>query len=267
MEGGEDGGVEGGSGGDGGLGGRFPVPAGEAAAGAFDDGDEGEEVPGAEDGIEHDVGASGGDEEVAVAIPPGAEESGAAAQGFKGLVVLMAFDGGGVGAEDGGAFEGDALADADGAAVEGGGAAAAEAHFLKDGLVDAAGDGAAAVEQADEDAEEGDTGDKGFGAVDRIEDPDEFGIGAVGTEFLAEDAVVGVVFGDEGAHDFLGPAVGDGDGGEVGFFFHCEVRVAEVGEDGLAGGAGEGFKEEEGGRELHGGEAMGPQARRAASGE
>jgi len=60
------------------------------------------------------------------------------------------------------------------------------------GYVDAAEDGLALMEERDERAEERDAADERFGAVDGVEDPDEFRIGTVVTEFFADDAVAGI---------------------------------------------------------------------------
>ena len=54
-------------------------------------------------------------------------------------------------------------------------------------------------------------GDEGLGAVDRIEHPDIFGVGALGAVFLAEDAVLGKGLADQRAHGVFRRAVGGGD--------------------------------------------------------
>ena len=56
-----------------------------------------------------------------------------------------------------------------------------------------------------------------MGAVDGVQHPDEFGVGARVGEFLADDAVVRVRGFDQFTHGRLGLLVGDGDGGLVRF--------------------------------------------------
>ncbi len=60
-------------------------------------------------------------------------------------------------------------------------------------LVHHAVDRLAAPRQRDQRAPGRHAADEGFGAVDRVEDPDIFGVGPVGAEFLADDAVLGKV--------------------------------------------------------------------------
>ena len=57
--------------------------------------------------------------------------------------------------------------------------------------------------------------DEGFGAVDRIEHPDIFGVLALVAEFLADDAVLGKVGLDQAAHHRFRGAVGLGDRIEI----------------------------------------------------
>ena len=59
-------------------------------------------------------------------------------------------------------------------------------------------------------------GDEGAGAVDGVQHPDMVRLGTVGAVFLADDAVVGIAFGDQAAHGRLGLFVGLGDGIEAG---------------------------------------------------
>ena len=58
--------------------------------------------------------------------------------------------------------------------------------------------------------------DEGFGAVDRIEHPDELGVLALAAEFLADDAVIGKARRDQPAHRRLGGAVGGGHRRQIG---------------------------------------------------
>src|SRR5262245_37105692 len=54
------------------------------------------------------------------------------------------------------------------------------------------------------------SGDKRFGAVDRVKHPNEFGIAAFGAEFLADDPVSWKLLPDQCAHRLLGRAVRSG---------------------------------------------------------
>src|SRR3546814_2032019 len=56
-------------------------------------------------------------------------------------------------------------------------AGGADPALLQDRHVDHAEDGPAVLQQRDEAAEEGIAGDEALGAVDRVQDPDEFGAG------------------------------------------------------------------------------------------
>src|SRR3546814_659476 len=67
------------------------------------------------------------------------------------------------------------------------------------------------LQQRDEAAEEGIAGDEALGAVDRVQDPDEFCAGILDAEFLAVDAVAGMRGGDDVTHRRFGLAVGPGD--------------------------------------------------------
>ena len=69
--------------------GRAAVPRSDLAAGAFNDRDERDDIPEVHDRVEHDIGVTGGDEEVAVAIAPGAVEAGHAHQLLEGDAVLV----------------------------------------------------------------------------------------------------------------------------------------------------------------------------------
>ena len=88
-------------------------------------------------------------------------------------------------------------------------------------------------------------GNEALGAVDRIEHPDIFGVGAVDAVFLSDHAVSRKGLADEPAHRRLGAAVGFGHGIE-----HAAARfilgpdcAAEEGENHLAGKLGETFDE------------------------
>lgn len=92
--------------------GVVPLPVGSGAAGAFEDGEERQEVPRGEDGVEHGVSAAGGDEEVAVAIAPCACDGGLVPEGEELGVWLVGGNEARVAAEECGGFSGDGLGDA-----------------------------------------------------------------------------------------------------------------------------------------------------------
>ncbi len=82
--------------------------------------------------------------------------------------------------------------------------------------------------------------DERFGAVDRIEHPNVFGIGAVVAEFLADDAVIGKGAADQGPHRALGGAVRLGHRVETsGDLALDRKRGAEEGQDRVARNGGE----------------------------
>src|SRR6476620_11417354 len=83
---GEDFGVDEAVGGDGfvGVDGGGALPIGELAAGFFDDRLDGGGVPDVHDGIDHQLGPACGDEQIAVAIAPGASDVGVFFEGFVG---------------------------------------------------------------------------------------------------------------------------------------------------------------------------------------
>ena len=95
----------------------------------------------------------------------------------------------------------------------------------------------ALVHQRDQRAPDRKPRDEGFGAVDRIEHPDIFGVLALAAEFLADDAVLGKIALDQPAHHRLGGAVGFGDRIEIlGALVVDRQRGAEERQDGFAGG-------------------------------
>ena len=214
----ESGGVELGRGGrDGRCGGIRGTagPIGDDAAGTADDGDERSDVPWVHDWIERNVGPAAGEQQVAVAIAPSADEFRGGKEAVAGGAVLIFGEVKGVAREQGGFGETGGGAATDVAAAEGGRRAVAEHELTEDGLVDAAEHGLAVMEEGDERAEERHAGDKGLGAVDGIKDPDEFCVGVFGAEFFTDDAVAGEFFADELAEKCFGATVGDGDGGGV----------------------------------------------------
>ena len=61
--------------------------------------------------------------------------------------------------------------------------------------------------QADQHAPERQAGNEGAGAVDGVEDPDEFGVGPVLAIFLADHSMLGKALGDQFANRRLGAAI------------------------------------------------------------
>ena len=96
---------------------------------------------------------------------------------------------------------------AGGAAITGGAAVAGE-MFAREWLMHHAVDRLAAPCQRDQRAPCRHAADEGFGAVDRIEHPDIFGVGSFGAEFFADDAVRRKRLLDQCAHGDFGSAVG-----------------------------------------------------------
>ena len=73
----------------------------------------------------------------------------------------------------------------------------------------------ALVQQRDQRAPDRKSGDEGFGAVDRIQHPDIFGVLALVAEFLADDAVLGEICLDQPPHHRFRGAIGFGDRIEI----------------------------------------------------
>ena len=90
-------------------------------------------------------------------------------------------------------------------------AAVAGEMLARERLVHHAVDRLAAAGQRDQRAPCRQAADEGFGAVDRIEHPDIFGVGTLGAEFFADDAMCRKGFFDQRAHRHFGGAVGGGD--------------------------------------------------------
>ena len=124
----------------------------------------------------------------------------------------------------------------------------ADPALARDRLVDDPEDRPPVLGQRNQGAEQRHAADKGFGAVDRVEHPDELGIGALAAVFLANDAVIGKARLDQLPHRRLGGAVGGGDRAEVGLVVDGEPG-AEIRADRRAGGVGQlGREGEERGR-------------------
>lgn len=233
--------MEAGGGGDGGLGGvgGAAPPIGDDTAGAADNGDEGDDVPRVHNGVEADIGQAGGEEQVAVTIAPSAVEPDGAHEGVAGGAVLVAGEVEGIAGEEGGLSEGGRVADTNGAVIERGGVAIADHELTEDGLVNAAENRLAAVKEGEEGPKEGHAGDEGLGAVDGVEHPHPLGVGAIGAELFADDAVGGVTLGDKAAHKLLRAAIGRGDRGVVALKVNGEGGIGEERGDEVAAGARE----------------------------
>jgi len=93
-------------------------------------------------------------------------------------------------------------------------AAVAGEALAGEGLVHHAVDRYALAGQPDQRAPDRDAGDEGAGAVDRVEHPDIVGVGVLGAEFLAEDAVGREGALDQVAHHVLAGAIALGHGVE-----------------------------------------------------
>jgi hypothetical protein len=87
------------------------------------------------------------------------------------------------------------------------------------------------VQQRDQGAEQRAAGDEGAGAVDRVEQPDPFGIGPVGAVFLAPDAVAGEALAQQGADGAFGAAVGLGDGAGIALGVNQQGRTEKGADD------------------------------------
>ena len=103
--------------------------------------------------------------------------------------------------------------------------------------------------QRDQGAEQRDPADKGFGAVDRVQNPDELGILARWPELLAEDAVLRKVPLDQRPHRRLRRTVGNSYRGQIGLVLDRD-RLAEMRADFGAGGIGEAQREGDKGVEV-----------------
>ena len=120
------------------------------------------------------------------------------------------------------------------------GAAVAGEALFRERLMHHAVDRFAEAHQADQRAPGDHAGDEGFGAVDRIEHPDIFGVGMLRAVFLAEDAVLGKIRADQGPHRIFRGAVGGGDRVEAARQLVLDrQRGAEERQDGVARRRGE----------------------------
>jgi hypothetical protein len=121
------------------------------------------------------------------------------------------------------------------------GAAVAGKFFARERLVHHAEHRLAEAHQTDQRAPGHHAGDEGFGAVDRVEHPDIFGVGALGAVFLTKNAVVGKILADERAHGVFGRTVGRSDRIEAaaGLLVLDRQRGAKERQNGLARDAGE----------------------------
>ena len=117
-------------------------------------------------------------------------------------------------------------------------AAVAGKALADKGLVHHAEHRRALVQQRDQRAPDRKSRDKGFGAVDRIQHPDIFGVFALAAEFLADDAMLGKIGFDQTPHHRLRRAVGLGHRIEIvgGAFVVDAQRRPKERQDGFPGG-------------------------------
>ena len=117
-------------------------------------------------------------------------------------------------------------------------AAVAGKALADKGLVHHAEHRRALVQQRDQRAPDRKARDEGFGAVDRIQHPDIFGVLALVAEFLADDAVLGKIGLDQPPHHRFRGAVGFGHRIEIvaGALVVDRERGPEERQDGFAGG-------------------------------
>lgn len=202
-----------------------PLPVGDAASRAFDDGDERHEIPGVEDGVGHDVCSATGNEVVAMAIAPVVIARDAATQVGKGVAILIFVDAPMRRCQQDSFLDAGTAADVYRAVVERGLHAIADEKVVKNGLIDDAENWFAMLEQRDERAKEIAVGDKALGAVNGVKHPLIGGIGLMIAVLFAHDAVVGIGRHNRCAHGFFGLGVSNGDGGEVGFQFNLNVAA------------------------------------------
>ena len=224
--------------------GRPAVPGGDDAAGPLDDRHQRDDVVRLQARLHHEVDMARRQHAIGVAV--GAVAIGAAArlhrvEAASRLRVEQARRGG----HDRGRLQPLAGADheaaAAGRALVAGACAVAPEALADEGLVHHAEDRRAVAGEADQRAPDGDAGDEGLGAVDRIEDPDVLGVDIFVAIFLADDAVAGKGALDELAHRRLaGPvALGDGiEAAEPGLVLDADGG-AEEGQDRLSRQAGE----------------------------
>ena len=221
----------------------FPVGAG--GSGFAEDGDECGDVPGRHQRIDGDFCAAGCDENVAAAVSPAAGnthlihdfDDGVKATGFSpvcGFGEHQPCVGEGC-ALRGMSLAGRLIADLPPAA----GTLGSVDHFVECWHSTNAGGHAVFEFDADEGAEQRNSVDEGFGAVDGVNDPAIAAASGNAWEFFSENGIIGVELLDAVTNEQFGVAVGDGDGGFVGFGFDEESIAAEVLENQQSGVIGE----------------------------
>ena len=228
---------------------------GEAAAGALDDRDEGDDVEILQPAFDDDVGVAGRDHAVAVAVAAVAGEADGAFDPVVGVAVgslekkRRGGEEGGVGEPGAGARR--KVAASARTAVPGASAVAGE-PLAGEGLGHHAEHGLAVVEQPDQRSPDRHAHDEGARPVDGIEHPDELGVRTVRTIFLADDAVLGKGRGDQPAHGCFRIPVGGGDRVEAS---RCLVLdrnpCAKMRHDRIGGSLGEAIQEGVEGFKVH----------------
>ena len=221
----------------------FPVGAG--GSGFAEDGDECCDVPGRHQRIDGDFCAAGRDENVSAAVSPATGnadlvhdfDDGVKAAGFSPV--------GGFGEHQPCIGEGCALggmrlagrliADLPPAA----GTLGCVDNFVKCRHPTDTGNHAVFAFDADEGAEERNSVDKGFGAVDGVNDPAIAAASGNAWELFSQNGVIRVEMLDAVTDEQFGVAVGDGDGGFVGFGFDEQSIAAVVLENQQSGVMGQ----------------------------
>ena len=226
--------------------GATALPGRDDAAGAGDDRDQRQHVVGLELGLDDQIDMAGRQHAIGVAVAAVAREPHRVLDPAEGRAVGLVHQqrAGGeqhrLGEVGAGPHLQRALARR--TAVVRRAAVAAEA-FAGERLVHHAVDRLAVAHQRDQRAPGRHAGDEGLGAVDRIEHPDIFGVGALAAEFLADDAVIGKGAADEGAHRGFGRVVGGGHRIEAAgpALVLDAQRGAEERQDGFAGDGRQSF--------------------------
>ena len=204
-------------------------PCGHDAAGAFDDGNERQHVVRLELGLDDEIDVSGREHAIGVAIAAIARQPHRLLDASETAPVGFVHE-----KRAGG--EHDRIAErrararlqnplAGWAAIARTGPVAGKV-LAGERLMHHAVDRLAAPGERDQRAPHRHAADEGFGAVDRVEDPDVFGIRPLSGEFLADDAVSGECFLDQRPHGGLGGAVGGGDRIEAAGANSCSRRTA-----------------------------------------
>ena len=190
--------------------GRTAVPGGEHAARAGDDRDQRNDVVRLELGLDDEIDVSGRQHAIGVAIAAIARQPHALLDAAERVAILFRHQQRARGEQhrlvQRGAGTHAELAVPGRAAIARRLAVSREA-LAQERLVHRAEHRFAESHQPDQRSPRRHAADEGFGAVDRIEHPDVFGIGMLAAVFLADDAVLGKRLVNERAHRGLGGAI------------------------------------------------------------